>query len=162
MTSTAGTTATELLAPRARLSLRLQEQQKVPQSHPQLQHCSNNSTTGNTGTTSSTISINGDKHCRTTATEYYWHHGHNCHSDYRSNRKSDYWSTESSTATAQSTVTSTAGTTATETTESYISINGDKYFRNNCHCNYWHHWHHRVTQTTGQPQSHPQLQLNQR
>jgi hypothetical protein len=26
---------------------------------------------------------------------------------------------------------------------SYISINGDKYFRNNSHCNYWHHWHHR-------------------
>jgi hypothetical protein len=24
---------------------------------------------------------------------------------------------------------------------SYISINGDKYFRNNSHCNYWHHWH---------------------
>jgi hypothetical protein len=26
---------------------------------------------------------------------------------------------------------------------SYISINGDKYFRNNSHCNYRHHWHHR-------------------
>jgi hypothetical protein len=24
---------------------------------------------------------------------------------------------------------------------SYISINGDKYFRNNSHCNYWHYWH---------------------
>jgi hypothetical protein len=24
---------------------------------------------------------------------------------------------------------------------SYISINGDRYFRNNSHCNYWHHWH---------------------
>jgi hypothetical protein len=26
---------------------------------------------------------------------------------------------------------------------SYSSINGDKYCRNNCHCNNWHHWHHR-------------------
>jgi adenine-specific DNA methylase len=27
---------------------------------------------------------------------------------------------------------------------SYISINGDKYFRNNSHCNYWHYWHNVV------------------
>jgi hypothetical protein len=44
----------------------------------------------------------------------YWHHGHNCHSDYRSNRKYH------------------------RAIHSYISINGDKYFRNNSHCNYWH------------------------
>jgi hypothetical protein len=23
------------------------------------------------------------------------------------------------------------------------SVAGDKYCRNNTHCNYWHHWHHR-------------------
>jgi hypothetical protein len=45
----------------------------------------------------------------------YWHHGHNCHSDYRSNRKYH------------------------RAIHSYISINGDKHFRNNSHCNYWHH-----------------------
>jgi hypothetical protein len=49
----------------------------------------------------------------------YWHHGHICHSDYRSNRKDH------------------------RAIHSYISINVDKYFRNNSHCNYWHHWHHR-------------------
>jgi hypothetical protein len=43
----------------------------------------------------------------------------NCYSDYRSNRKYH------------------------RAIHSYISINGDKYCRNNSHCNYWHHWHHR-------------------
>jgi hypothetical protein len=43
----------------------------------------------------------------------------NCHSDYRSNRKYH------------------------RAIHSYISINGDKYCRNNTHCNYWHHWHDR-------------------
>jgi hypothetical protein len=64
-------------------------------------------------------SINGDKHSKNNCHWNYWHHGHNCHSDYRSNRKYH------------------------RAIHSYISINGDKYFRNNTHCNYWHHWHHR-------------------
>jgi adenine-specific DNA methylase len=58
------------------------------------------------------------KHCRNNCNSIYWHHGYNCHSDYRSNRKYH------------------------RAIHSYISINCDKYFRNNSHCNYWHHWHH--------------------
>jgi hypothetical protein len=46
----------------------------------------------------------------------YWHHRHNCHSDYRNNRKYH------------------------KAIHSYIANNGDKYFTNNTHCNYWHHW----------------------
>jgi hypothetical protein len=33
------------------------------------------------------ISIKRDKHCRNNCHSIYWHHGHICHSDYRSNRK---------------------------------------------------------------------------
>jgi hypothetical protein len=33
------------------------------------------------------ISIKGDKHCRNNCHSIYWHHGQNCHSDYRSSRK---------------------------------------------------------------------------
>jgi hypothetical protein len=55
--------------------------------------------------------------CRNNCHSIYWHHGQNCHSDYRSNRKYH------------------------RAIHSYISINGDKYFRNNSHCNYWHYWH---------------------
>jgi hypothetical protein len=59
------------------------------------------------------ISIKRDKHCRNNCHSIYWHHGHICHSDYRSNRKYH------------------------RAIHSYISINVDKYFRNNSHCNYW-------------------------
>jgi hypothetical protein len=44
---------------------------------------------------------------------------HDCHSDYWGNREYH------------------------RVIHSYSSINGDKYCRNNCHCNYWHHWHYR-------------------
>jgi hypothetical protein len=42
-----------------------------------------------------------------------WHHGHNCHSDYRNNGKYH------------------------RAIHSYTSINGGKHSRNNCHWNYW-------------------------
>jgi hypothetical protein len=58
--------------------------------------------------------------CACGASYNYWHHWHHRHNSY-----SDHWNNGK----------------YHRAIHSYISINGDKHCRNNCHCNYWHHRH---------------------